>query len=423
VYFKKAYSVAPWTLPSMVSLFTSYYPSILDHGDSDVACYSIDKTHKTLPEYLNDQGYFCKGLVGNVLLRSECGINQGFHEYLVLNNLSARSKFLYIFPLFGEVEYGLLKMLGFRYFIDTTKILTKKAIDFFERRNKSGWFLWIHYMDPHDPYYPPRKYLELNGKDVKEISFNPYCSAPSGHRSEWPQLDELRMGKTTTRAEKDHLRMLYLAEVRYLDDMIGKIIKEMKRLDIYDKTIIVLSSDHGEEFWEHGSFGHCHSLYDELLSVPLIFRGPGVPRGEVISEKISLIDLMAILTKGLSLGNMVDFSGKGSAVRFNEFLNNDYIFSEGHICDKSKGVIRDSEFKLIYSFNSNKLELYNIIYDPFEKEDISESNKQIIQSMLEKLEKWKKRNEELKNTFRKRGSAEVSRQDALRRLKALGYIQ
>jgi len=424
VYFKKAYSVAPWTIPSIFSLFTSYYPSIFDHGDSNLTSYLIDETHKTLPEYLKDQGYFCKGLVGNFLLRSECGINQGFHEYLVLNNLSARSQFLYIFPIFGEIEHGFLKMVGRRYFIDTTKILTKEAIDFFKRTNKSRWFLWIHYMDPHDPYYPPRKYLKLNGKELKEISFNPYYLAPSGHRSGWPQIDDLRAGMTTTRAEKDHIKMLYLAEVRYLDDMIGELIKEMKKLNLYDNTIIVLTSDHGEEFWDHGSYGHYHTLYDELLSVPLIFRGPGVPRGKVISEKISLIDLMTILTKGLSLWNMVDFSKRISSPGFNEFLGNDYIFSEGNLCDKSEAVIRDSEFKLIYSFESKKMELYNIVHDPFEEKDISKSHNEIGKSMVEELERWKKRNEEQKNAFRGKASVEVfSREDALRRLKALGYVQ
>jgi arylsulfatase A-like enzyme len=423
VYFANAYSPAPWTLPSMVSLFTSYYPSVLDYGD---LYFYIGRNHETLADFFNLKGYHCKALVGNFALNKELGIHQGFHEYMVFNNLSPGSKFLYGFPILGEFEYEVRKILGLRYFIDTTEILTDAMTEFFNKakRHKFNWFLWVHYMDPHDPYSPPREYVSFDDDKAAKVSFDPYCLAPNDRRFGGLGTHELRRNVSVSRKEKDHIRMLYLAEVRYLDDMIGKAIRELKRLNLYDNTIIVFTSDHGEEFWDHGSFYHGHSLYDELLHVPLIFRVPNLPGGEAISDMTGLKDLKSLLEKAVNCG-LENTKGPIFPLRFSEWRKGHYVFSEKpDRYDRSRVAVRNSEFKLIYSFDSGTKELFDTINDPWERRDISEVNTEVTEYMVDELRRWKKENNSLKRDLRKDALVDNrARQDALRRLKALGYIQ
>lgn len=262
--FTNAVSPAPWTLPAMASILTGTSPAV--HGARSPFD-SLDEALPTLAERLEHAGYLTAAIGHNPFFRRKFGFSQGFHEYDVSPRLHLGSSF-------GS---KILRRLLPLHFAETagTEDLTRLAIEWLHRNRERDFFLWLHYYDPHDPYSPPARY-------------QPPTEPPSGLGRQFSRAQDIRSGNfVPSSAQRAWSRELYEGEVRYVDENVGKLIGALRELALYEDALIILVSDHGEEFWEHGGYEHGHTLYSEVIRVPWLVKLPGAARKGPIAETVS----------------------------------------------------------------------------------------------------------------------------------------
>ncbi|MBI2893158.1 MAG: sulfatase [Deltaproteobacteria bacterium] len=251
VVFQNAFAQASWTRPSFASILTGRYPS------SHRTIYKPDSLPDevtTLAEALSSQGYSTAGFVTNFNVAPYFDFGQGFDEYhylepeLVLwaNDTQSRLSLYSIARLVSE--RFLSKRLEVDNYYRDAAFVTRELLGWLDRRPRGPFFLFAGYMDPHDPYFRH----PYDGTAVARVATP---KPPSSRASE--------------------LRELYDGEIRYWDHSFGTLIAGLKRRGLYENTLIVVTSDHGEEFAEHGGFWHGTTLYDEQVRVPLVARFPG----------------------------------------------------------------------------------------------------------------------------------------------------
>ncbi len=265
--FAITYSSAPWTLPSYGSLFTGLLPCAHRAGvvterdalfgtDMDAPAKRTTELLRadltTLAERFSSAGFATAMFHNNPYLSRESGLERGFERY---------------------VAYG-----------SNAKNGVDVALDWIDDVRGAPWLCVVHLMDPHFPYAPPAPFDErFAGRKFESIP-------------DWrPNLDTLRAGRPSDDVAR-LLSDLYDGEIAFTDDQIGRLLDELRQRDLADDTIVVLHSDHGEEFWEHGSCDHGHAQHEELLRVPLVIAWPGhVPSGHVAEDRVRALDLHATL--------------------------------------------------------------------------------------------------------------------------------
>lgn len=239
--FTRAFTAAPWTPPSVATLFSGLYPS--SHGmmppdkppkEGDLS-QRFDKNVLTVAEILGSSGYRTAAVSSNPWITPEFGYAQGFETFDV--RMDARAEKI--------TELGLARI---------------------ERLCASGdpFLLYLHYLDPHEPYDPPADHRIFDGQPLR------------GNYS--PQKVE----------ELDR----YDGEIHYLDTSLGRLFSELRAKGLYDDLVIVLLGDHGEQFDEHGHTGHGWQLYNEELRVPLVVKPGRTPQGRSIESVVSTVDVL-----------------------------------------------------------------------------------------------------------------------------------
>jgi arylsulfatase A-like enzyme len=257
--FERAFAQSSWTNPSVASLFTSRFQS--QHGI--VTFSSVLAPASTLAESLRNRGYATGGFVANGLVGPEKGFDQGFERYLAL------------WPEFQPPPAPAKKRRA-----EAIDELALKWLDELQKAPARPVFLYLHYVEPHPPYSPPDPVLDrvLAGKP------RPDLAAISMHMTfaifDPPNDDERR-----------ELELVYDAEVASMDESLQRLFAELDKRGFLQRSIIVFTSDHGEEFADHESFGHGRSLYNEVIHVPLILVVPGRTTGRRITDVVSLVDV------------------------------------------------------------------------------------------------------------------------------------
>ncbi len=274
ILFENAYSVAPWTKPSVASLLTSLSPEthgVLDHDgrfdDSGGARHVVDglapEAH-TLAEGLAAAGYRTTALVANPWLRKTLGFAQGFDDFI--RTPPARS---------AELVDRLGEQLD--------------ALD-----PAQPHFLYIHLMDAHGPYDAPAADFEAASSMA---GIGPKRALTAAERSAVPPY--LRAGSWVAGAAGKDLarwRAAYAAGVRAADRTVGAILDALEARGLLEHAVLVVTSDHGEELAEHGGWDHGHTLYEEQLRIPLLLRLPGDESGgRRPGAPVSLLDVMPTL--------------------------------------------------------------------------------------------------------------------------------
>jgi len=339
--FERAYAQCSWTKPSIATTFTSTYLSY--HGATNPIASSnagpADGTDdkrvfpvlrdgfRTMADFFSKNGYRSFGWTGNSHLWSLFGFGRGFTQY------------------------------NARIATDGKVVKNAKEVILAEQE---PWFAFIHIMTPHWEYLPPPKYRR----------YDRYPHALSINGSNWRRICD-GIVKLTSR-DIEHNVALYDGEIAFTDFMIGVLLDTLDKKGLSDRTVVVVMSDHGEEFMEHGGVGHGRSLYEEVIRVPLIIAGPGVPPGrriEALAQNADLFPTLATLCgfnpveglQGLDLTPLI----AGKTVK----SPRKYVYSEV----VNLHAVIGTRFKYLFDHEIDREELYDIVEDPGEKNNLAKT--------------------------------------------------
>ncbi len=272
VQFENAQAHAPWTLPSVASLLTSLHPvqhgaggsldlSALERGGAATPRFrALSPEVETLPERFRANGYRTASVVNVDFLGTNFGLARGFDTC-------------------DEQWYGSNDR------VRPATETTDAALRWIDRGGRGPFFLLVHYFDPHAVYDPPPEYRRRFAAPQDRES-NAFVFGTREH------MLLLRSGRLVLDpALIERAARLYDGEVAYVDAQIGRLLAELERRGQLDNSIVVVTSDHGEEFLDHGGFEHGHTLYQELTHVPLILSAPGRLAPARVATRVGLIDV------------------------------------------------------------------------------------------------------------------------------------
>ncbi len=312
--FLNTYSQASWTKPATASLMTGVYPST--HQTTTMGSGLMD-SFRILPEVFSDRGYRTAILTANNLVSPLFGFDQGvdFFYYgksqmvreLMLGNIirtllrSNQERKQKVEDYFWRLE----AVLRFSERVDydpSVDALNARFLEWFEENPDRPFFAYIHYIEPHYPYTPPAPY------DTLFAPIEPGAYVQPTHNYGFQPFDQMSSVDTEL---LEAVIGEYDGEIAYLDNRFGHLFSELGELGIFDNTILVITSDHGEEFFEHAMWGHGHSLFDEVVRIPLIIRfPPRIPPGTEITALASLVDIFPTLLDLSGIEETIDLAGR-----------------------------------------------------------------------------------------------------------------
>jgi arylsulfatase A-like enzyme len=280
-HFANAVTVVPKTGPSFATIFTGRHPEEHQVRDNFQA---IPESLPVLAERLRAAGYRTAAFVGNPVLRAGKGFSRGFDHYV-----THRTNV-------GGVE---------------------TMIAAFEAWLDEPWtaptFVWIHLMDPHGPYLPPRELLALFETDEWAQS-DARVSMGSRELGVHPDLVLGSLPRYQRIGDEDRVAAYvarYDAEIRHMDAAFGRVVAALRRLGVYDESAILFTSDHGESLGEHDYyFEHGRFAYDATLRIPLLVKAPGQRAGEVVHDQVSTLDVLPTLLALIGLEATPDAAGR-----------------------------------------------------------------------------------------------------------------
>ena len=361
VRFGRAISPAPWTLPSHASMFTGRYSS-QQTGNWTTP---LDGAHATLASVFASYGYATGGFVANLrYCGREYGLGRGFQTYRDFAMVQSQ---IVGSTMAGRRLLGLYNDLAGKYVLagrkDAARVVDE-FLDWQEERGSRPYFAFLNFFDAHEPYAPDAPY------DLAFLSSEPPTRA-------------LMVGESHDPAEVEGLRGAYDGAIASLDAQLGRLFDELARRGSLDRTIVVVTSDHGEEFAEHGYMSHGNGLNFPALHVPLLIRWPkgGVPAGAVVETPVSLADLAATLIDLTASAERSVLPGaslaplwRGEAVpNLSPVLSELYwVRNQPDFYPVSRGNMRSlvrGRFHYIAGPEQRE-ELYDIVADPFERIDL-----------------------------------------------------
>ena len=347
--FERPQAPENWTKPSVASVLTSLHPAT--HGTKKDAS-KLPKSALMLSEVYQKAGFETGSFIANGYVSNAFGFDQGWDHY---TNYIRERRNTNASNVFGE------------------------ATSWIEKNKDKRFFAYIQTIDPHVPYDPPEAFLKIYDPA-------PYNGQVKNRRTHL-MLDEAKKNPkkyTFTKRDKEHIEALHDGEISYHDEHFGKFLAKLRELGLEDDTIIVITSDHGEEFQEHGSWGHGHSVYQELLGVPLLFRWPGViPAGARVGPVVSTTDIGPTVLEATGVPIPKEFEGHslmgfirgdwpmGPYVAFSDFLDH-------------RRVIRGGDWKLIIRGNLSQV-IFDLKRDPGEHNELDGRANPIAQRYLRTL--------------------------------------
>ncbi len=387
VLFEDASATSPWTLPSHASLLTGLYPS--RHG-AIAANRSLSDNVAHMASLLAREGFTTAAVVNSIYL-TRWGLDRGFAD------------FRYVRESAGD---------------RLPSAVTREAIRWLDGREDGRFFLFLHYYDVHSDY--------ASLQDYEKHFVEPYEGPADGSTA---QMLNHRYGRVRlNKRDIVHLGNLYDAGIRQLDDQLAELFEHLKKSGVLDVATIVLTSDHGEEFLEHGGVLHGLTQHQEVISIPLIVRGPGIPKGRRVVTPASLVDVMPTALDLLGVDAPNDIDGVSLVRSWTEAgppLAPRVLFSEAdfvyHLEKRVKALganrtARDGRFRLHVNLSSGAKRLFDLVDDPLEQTDVLAVHRSRADTLLGELE-----------TFLSASPVETSdprlSPEELERLRSFGYAQ
>jgi arylsulfatase A-like enzyme len=384
--FEQAIAQAPSTLPSHASLFTSLLPA--HHGASIAESSRLDPRAVTLAQVLKSAGYETGSFNGGIQLDPIYGLASGFDTYVPARPSTASAHVL-VDP------------------VDRLDHAVSEALSWMRARKEKPLFLFLHTYEIHHPYTPDRALLR---------SMDPDYGGPLGDEITVELLSAINDGRIALeKADLDRIVAAYDAELRSVDAAFGSLVDFLRREGLYNDAMIIVTSDHGEEFGEHGTVGwHAHSLYDELLRVPLLVKLPGSRQaGESVAAQVRGIDLAPTILDELRIPIPASFEGASllSAMSGAGGVPEEAVSQKDVVLADETTSIRTPTWKL------SRKGLFHLPSDPLESQDVRAANPGTVRALSEALERH----------LNARPRPPVHRvepdPELLRKLRSLGYVQ
>jgi len=417
VVFEDCTSQAPWTKPSMAALLTSQYASatgIYRMGDR------LADEALTFPEVLRAHGLYTAGFSANVVMGNLLSnFAQGFDHFVESTEINEGD------PI--------------RFASGSARKLNERAFPWLDGDAHWPMLLYMHSVDPHEEYEPEPQYLQRFADPARHEQF----------RREWKELLASRPpipGLFVTQENFDrtgidaasfiqHGSNLYDADVCANDDQLARLWEKLQQDGWGDDVVLVFTSDHGEEFFEHGGTSHGYSLYEEMIHVPLLIYAPGLlPEGKRISTPVRSVDIFPTLCELLGIAVPAGLQGQSLLPLIRgQPAATPAIFSEHRedplvrLMEQGSGkmvAVRDGRWKLVLNLLGSQLldkprvELYDLAADPGETHDVAAAHEDVVRALEPQAlafagEHWKDDDAA--------PSAELS-PEVLEQLRALGYV-
>ncbi len=379
VLFKNCIAQAPSTTASHASMFTSLIRS--HHGASHAAKTAIPERIITMAEFLRNDDYATASYNEGGQVSASYGFAQGFdlYESCVISPPGQ----------FGRI--------------------VEKAIAWLETHRGDTSFLFLHTYESHHPYTPSDEHLSL---------FEDHYTGSLPRHIPGEMLKKMNHGKIEISSEDlEHIVNCYDAEIRSVDESFLLLEEYLRKKNTYDDTMIIVTSDHGEEFDEHGWVGwHSHTLYDELIKVPLIIKFPYSDYGGTIVDKqVRSIDILPTLLDVLGTGKsdlaLLEGTSLMPVIKGTE-MDQRYAVSEFDNARRHpSSAIRTEGWKLYGS------KLFDLDKDPLEQEDAAEGNEAIRSDLQDRLTSILEQ-----SPYDVESEEADLDQETLDRLKSLGYV-
>lgn len=414
VLFEQAYVTAPWTLPSVVSIYTSTFPT--EHGVTHMK-YKLDPATRPLGVLLAERGYVNNSFVAN-----------------------AKSKYA-VGPAWGYQAFNICK-----------QIFDFDAVGAWIDQHRSGrMHLYLHTTEPHLPFVAPIEFVQRYAPITEERraavneAFQNYVDnrwhggkdkegKPRDWQKDYAEIELAAMNRLAALA--DDVRALYDVHVAWSDANLGRTIADLRQRGLWEDCLFVLLADHGEELGDHGGWLHCVSVYEELIRVPFMIKFPRAEFGGTrVPEPISLIDLAPTILDYLGApDDAAGFRGKSLLPRLKNpaasqaapepmaLAIRNSTPKDDHLHNKRRGLtnlaVREGTWKGVWNVELNTFELYDLSSDPGEQRNVS-AEKPEVRDRLEKFARTWMRNEKKRAVAHVGGPLDA---ETLRNMKDLGYM-
>jgi len=368
--FRQAISTFSSTTAAHMSLFTGLYPVV---HKVRYASHRLAFEIPTLPQFLAEAGYSTAAVTENAMLLAGSGFARGFDSY--------------------RENRDTLKHAGS---VDRT---FAEGVDWLEKNTDALFFLFLHTYEAHSPYKPSDEALRAV-----------------------PPIDPAGLGDAERKWE--NLRRLYAAEVRYTDGAVERLFSELQRLDLLDDTMVVITSDHGEELGDHGLLGHAKTVYDEVLRVPLLFWDPGhIPAGRKIEEQVSLVDVAPTILELVDVPPPAKIPGRSlvQTIHGAPPPDDEVRFAEGLVGKVRMATARTRRYKWIWREDQPHVRVYDLRTDPDERSPLRDPELQARGRDL--IETYLALDAEAGPDENHSKKDRVLDQDTREKLEALGYVE
>ncbi len=369
---------APWTKPSVGTLFTSLMPAqhraIYERPRSRLADGQV-----TIAEVFAGAGYATAGFSENPNIHTRTGFAQGFDSF--------RDP---------------------RGWLHRDKHSVREALRWVEQAKDAPFFLYLHFLDPHTPYQAPppqrKRFTAEHHTDMREVRQGKISAIASA-------MDP----RDLPPGDLAYLKALYDAEIHWVDREIGRFLDELEAMGLSDRTVVLVTSDHGEEFLENGRLAHGPWLSVELLQIPLLLRVPGAPPRRVGNTGVAHIDVAPTLLELAGVSIPPEFQGESFAdLVHGRRLPPRTVRAETHNAGTHLRSVREGPWKLVRDEIAGQTELFHLERDPDEDVDVAGANPDVVARLSSRLGAIE--------PAPPRGQTRQTDRELEKRLRALGYL-
>ena len=386
--FESAYTPAVYTLGAMSSLWTSQHPD-RHHGNVSFSS-PLPRDRLTLAEVLTGQGIHTAGFVATAVPGGFNGFDRGFEEF-----------------------HEVWREIGSR-----ADVFRQAIPPWLARNAGRRFFAYVHYREPHFPYDPEPPF---------DAMFGPDGPIPKPARRDMEFFRDVNQGRRAFSAEeRDHLVRLYDGNLAYVDREVGALREALEAAGVWDRTLLVVTADHGEALLEHGWIGHNVQVYEPSARIPLVVRFPAgdFPRGVRVGGLVDLLDVAPTVADVFGVrhegGADREFQGRSLLPVVVGAPGKPMVVSRT-VWDRPRYAVRDGRFTYLYDTANGRERLFDTAEDPGETRDVAASHPLRTAWFRETLHHWMRR------VFRPGTEREESRavmtRDQCEALKALGYLE